>query len=243
MPRLSTGTQLMTRRTSGLYAPSSAAAAFSPLDLTPALWVDASDAATITLNVTRVSQWNDKSGNNRHLLQATSGNQPLFVAGGLNGLDVVHFDLTTRGMKTSAATGLAAPFGVCMAVRWITATANGYLFDSQATNADVLISGITTTSMRMYAGTALSAVGLSAPETMCISAKFNGASSELRKNGSTFASGAAGANAFELATVGNNSSLNSPCLAYIGEAIWWASPTAQNFTDVEAYIKAKWGTP
>lgn len=42
-----------------------------------ALWLDASDASTFTFSSgTRVSQWNDKSGNGRNFVQATSANQP-----------------------------------------------------------------------------------------------------------------------------------------------------------------------
>jgi hypothetical protein len=45
-----------------------------------ALWLDADDASTITLNGSNVSQWSDKSGNNRHATQATAANQPEYIA-------------------------------------------------------------------------------------------------------------------------------------------------------------------
>jgi hypothetical protein len=45
-----------------------------------ALWLDAEDTASITLNGSTVSQWDDKSGNNRHATQATAANQPEYVA-------------------------------------------------------------------------------------------------------------------------------------------------------------------
>lgn len=45
------------------------ATAFSPLSLSPALWLDASDAATVN-TTTRV--WSDKSGNARHASAAAS---------------------------------------------------------------------------------------------------------------------------------------------------------------------------
>ena len=48
------------------------ASSFSPLSLSPALWLDASDAATVTLVSSAVSQWNDKSANARHATQTTS---------------------------------------------------------------------------------------------------------------------------------------------------------------------------
>lgn len=48
------------------------------------LWLDANDAATITQAAGAVSQWNDKSGNNRHFAQPTSANRPVFESAGLN---------------------------------------------------------------------------------------------------------------------------------------------------------------
>lgn len=56
-----------------------------------ALWLDADDASTITLNGSTVSQWNDKSGNGRHAT-ATATNQPTYTPSGLNGKPVVTFD-------------------------------------------------------------------------------------------------------------------------------------------------------
>lgn len=67
------------------YAGSSA---FAPTDIANlAVWLDASDSATITKDGSnRVSQWNDKSGNSNHAVQATLANQPIYSATGLNSL-------------------------------------------------------------------------------------------------------------------------------------------------------------
>lgn len=59
-----------------------------------ALWLDATDADTITLNGSTVSQWDDKSGNGRNVLQATASQQPTFVSNGLNGKPTISFDGT-----------------------------------------------------------------------------------------------------------------------------------------------------
>jgi hypothetical protein len=52
---------------------------WTPAVLSTALWLDAADASTVTLNNLTASQWNDKSGNARNVLQATAANQPLYV--------------------------------------------------------------------------------------------------------------------------------------------------------------------
>lgn len=80
---------------------------WTPAQITTALWLDAADASTITLNGGNVSQWNDKSGNGRHATQATAANQPTYSAtnfpGSLPGLlfdgsnDVM--DVSTTAMQ------------------------------------------------------------------------------------------------------------------------------------------------
>ena len=56
-----------------------------------ALWLDAADSSTITLNGSDVSQWNDKSGNAKHATQATAANQPAYLTTGFNGKPVISF--------------------------------------------------------------------------------------------------------------------------------------------------------
>ena len=62
------------------------------LDSSLALWLDADDFSTITLNGSTVSQWSDKSGNGRHASQVNPQNQPTYTASGLNGKSVLTFD-------------------------------------------------------------------------------------------------------------------------------------------------------
>lgn len=56
------------------------------------LWLN-NDPTTITMSgANRVSEWRDSSGNLNHFTQATGGNQPLYVANGINGQNGVYFD-------------------------------------------------------------------------------------------------------------------------------------------------------
>lgn len=68
-----------------------ASSVWTPADLSPVLWLDASDTTTITVASNKVSQWNDKSGNGRNFTQATSANQPSSGTRTQNGLNVVDF--------------------------------------------------------------------------------------------------------------------------------------------------------
>lgn len=73
--------------------------AFSPLDLGPLGWYRADQgvftnagttAATTTGDV--IQQWNDLSGNNRHLIQATAVNRPTLNTNAINGQSAILFD-------------------------------------------------------------------------------------------------------------------------------------------------------
>jgi hypothetical protein len=66
---------------------------FSPAALSPAIWLDASDSATITSSGSPalVSQWDDKSGNSNNFDQSTSGNRPTTGAATQNSLNVLSF--------------------------------------------------------------------------------------------------------------------------------------------------------
>lgn len=82
-----------------------AGTAWTPANLGSALslWLDASDSSTITLNGSTVSQWNDKSGNARHVSQATATNQPTYSATGLNGKGSLSFDGSDDILSTPTA--------------------------------------------------------------------------------------------------------------------------------------------
>jgi hypothetical protein len=75
-----------------LYA--GGAAAFTPESIEGLSgWWDASDASTITLGTgTKITEWRDKSGFDRHLAQATETKQPTLEASVSNDLPGVKFD-------------------------------------------------------------------------------------------------------------------------------------------------------
>ena len=56
-----------------------------------ALWLDAADSNTIVLSGSNVSQWNDKSGNARHMSNATLANTPTYNPIGFKNLPTISF--------------------------------------------------------------------------------------------------------------------------------------------------------
>lgn len=85
---------------------------FTPQRLTSlALWLDASDFATITKDGSnKVSQWNDKSGNGNNAVQGTGVNQPTYVASSINSRSVINFDGSTNVMNVTASSSIANIF-------------------------------------------------------------------------------------------------------------------------------------
>lgn len=74
---------------------------FNPLSLAPALWLDASDDATLfdatsggslPTNGNDIARWEDKSGNGRHFTQSSAAACPHRQTGVQNGLPVARFD-------------------------------------------------------------------------------------------------------------------------------------------------------
>jgi len=55
-------------------------------------WSDASDTSTISLSGSKVTQWNDKSGNSKNITQATAAYQPSSGINTQNGKNVLTYD-------------------------------------------------------------------------------------------------------------------------------------------------------
>lgn len=72
-------------------SPAGSSAPFVPTDIANlALWLDASDTATITQAAGLVSQWNDKSGLSNHVTQGTGARQPTTNSSTINGLNALN---------------------------------------------------------------------------------------------------------------------------------------------------------
>ena len=70
------------------------------------LWLDGSDLSTFTLDVyNNISQWRDKSGNNRHVAQAVEANRPTLSTATLNGLNAVKFQVKTLSHSLTYSLG------------------------------------------------------------------------------------------------------------------------------------------
>ena len=99
------------------------------------LWLDASDASTITLNGSTVSQWRDKSGNGRHVAQSNSTKQPTYTLAGQNGLNVITYDGANRSLFASSNTvSIPQPFSRFFACQFLVKANRSVLLDSDTLN-------------------------------------------------------------------------------------------------------------
>ena len=112
-----------------------------------ALWIDPTDASSISTDTGGVSQANDKSGNGYHLTQGTSGNRPDYSST-LNGRNIITFaggpDYLQRTSSTNIGRNVA---GLTAYMAWKT--------DSTPTarqNLLVIQDATTATRFAFYAG-------------------------------------------------------------------------------------------
>ena len=91
------------KRAQGVAVPVSSTFPFSPMSLSPAVWLDAADLSTITESSGAVSSWADKSGNGRDVTQATPAAMPTTGANTQNGYNVLTFDGGDKLEKSASA--------------------------------------------------------------------------------------------------------------------------------------------
>ena len=83
---------------------------WTPADITTSLWLDASDATTITESAGAVSKWDDKSGNSNDSVQVVSADQPSTGVNTLNSLNVITFASDFLNLTTKLTTIKSAIF-------------------------------------------------------------------------------------------------------------------------------------
>jgi hypothetical protein len=226
-----------------------------------ALWLDASqqntlftDAGTtpVTTSGQSIYQWNDLSGNNRHAIQATSGNRPTWTppASGQNGLGCSRFSSSSQWM-TNTSLSLPQPFTVFARIRNNSSQAYPVVFDFSptATGSRAILFAKrtdTTNTPSLYAGAVVGfGTVLSTGYTNCnIGGVFNGSSSIGLLNGTetsvspgTFG-GTGGyqiSNMYDAATKFDGDICELIVYPFAASSIQRAS--------ILSYLNSKWGTP
>lgn len=227
-------------------------------------WYDASVASSITSSATKVSQWNDLSGNGRHLTQATGALQPVTGTTTQNSKNVIVFD--TQNINTATTSyGLTANALTIFFVAKKTAAgaaANNYsrvvslnkdVGDDYATT-DAISSFYSTASLGGYSPSSaiyrvnatIAAQALTYNQANTTAYRLNGTAVDLWQNATT-ASGTTSATAINSNKLALGSSwigLSDGYLnGWIGEVLVYN--TVMSNTDVTStrdYLKTKWST-
>lgn len=229
------------------------ASGFSPRQVADlALWLDASDASTITLNGSTVSEWQDKSGNGKHAGQATAVDQPTYTANVVNGRSAVVFDGSSDHLSGSAVFS-ALPCSLFVACLFPSLKNIGMMFEQFTGTTDNLAfyrGHSATDGFRLFNGVNLSSAALPANNAwhiMGFEAGTTAANSRLFYNGSIDQTGNAGTQTpqqggYYLARWAGAGASPAYTPVTIGEVLAYKrSLTVAEAVAVQRYLGKRWG--
>jgi hypothetical protein len=232
----------------------------APTDLVGCvLWLDAADISSITKDGSDlVSQWNDKSGNAKHAVQATGANQPTYSASGFNGRPCIDWGngaVVARSMATTSSITLGTYTSVAVVRGDVS---GGYLWThvTDSANGSYVFQRNHSSRVIRAAGTSAKAV-LSVPSTWLadgakriVTVTFGGlqASHLFRLDGvnqqtvDTTIGNPGTATVSGTFFVGNNQIPGSPFRGVIAELIIFDRALSDGeIVQVERYLAKKWG--
>ena len=233
---------------------------FSPLDLSPVLWLDASDTSTITESGGAVSQWDDKSGNGNNVVQATAAAQPTSGTRTINSLNVLDFggndyltggdilDLGTLGriLLVVGVTDLTTGGPGCISIGVTSNAAGRWIFGRSGADDKMLafVEEVSGSSVEARAPTAFTSTDPNLHVMRYQRDTTDGL--ELRINGTELAdattSGTTNYNIAASLLVGAVTTTVNVLNGTIAEIIVVdGTLTADQITDTEQYLADKWG--
>ena len=227
---------------------------FSPLSLSPMIWLDATRMGLS--NGASVSSFTDYSGNSRHFIQGTGGNQPVFRTSGINSQAAIEGDGVDDNMTLAAFGAQATWWGFIVFRPVVMASAKELWsvveYPVTATEYKLLETNSSTTiNMNWNPGPMASSLAISANTNYCFLLKGDltlltiktGANITISKTGLTGTSPSTGSRAnYGMRLFGRG---DSSCYfnVRIGELLFGSgSLSAGDEASVWTYLNAKWGT-
>lgn len=161
---------------------------FEPDDLSGiSAWYEA-DRITGLADGAAVVQWDDLSGNGYHLAHNDPTMRPTYQTSELNGLAVVSFD-GTNDRVFNLTINRAQPETVFVVAKWRAVYSAASYVAGGSTSTAGLIGRRADNQVNLHAGSHACTVTTDTEVYTIYSAVFSGASSELRANGGTAATG------------------------------------------------------
>jgi hypothetical protein len=221
-----------------------------------ALWLDASDSASVTTVSGNVSQWSDKSGNANHVTQSTSGSRPPYQTSQVNGLNAIYFgglSATHRLIRSSFSVSAPSVFTVFRMASGFNASDEyaKVIFDTISGNRCVLAveSGSPVFNRNDVSGSKATTASALANNRAYVSACVSDETGhQIWLNGVKGTDATAGTAGFNGISIGNLRGDPDPVAAgyshygHICEVIVYSSKkTDAERAGIEAYLTKKWG--
>lgn len=208
------------------------------VDETCEVWLDGKDDGTFTLDGTSVNQWNDKSGNARHVLNGNAdATRPTYD---INTGRVTFTSANSTFLQSAAfASALTQPNTVFVVYK-ITGALNLFAYITDGVN--VFCSYIMSMStFRINSASYVIDGATNANDNIHVGL-FNGASSEYWINGISKVSGDAGTNTLDGLTLGAARVFTSNADCEICEVIIYNADISDVSRDkITGYLANKWG--
>lgn len=232
----------------------------APLKYNPTVWLDATDATTITSIGGAVSQWSDKSGYGYNAAQGTALSQPVTGSSTINGRNAINFDSNTFMVSTLSTAITSSSLtcfvvvkrtGVIMDASPIEGINTGQVYDYNNAESAVLFGEGAGAVIQPYRNNATLSTAVHPGNAVSYIASnvFNGTTETTYLNGVASSpvdsTGSFNINRLLLAARYFSSAPVTAGLGYngcVGEVLVYnyALTTAQR-QDVEAYLSSKWG--
>lgn len=193
--------------------------------LAPAAWFR--QGVGITVTGSGVSQWDDQSGNGRHLLQGTDAARPALQEDG-----TILFNGTSHYLKTNAFT-LNQPACVIVVLKQVSWTNGDILCDGDSANTMLVYQTGSSPQFNASSDNGTTRVGLNGNLAVgsagVLAVVFNGASSSSRVNNTTPVTGSVGSNNAGGFTLGARAAGTTPSNIQVYETVIFpiAPSTAQ----------------
>ena len=215
-----------------------------PSDLNLSLWLDASDASTITHSTGSVSQWADKSGNAKHANQDSEARKPSFGSIILDRKPVINFDGTSDFLD-SPNLSISQPYTFAIVAKTNNnSTGRDFLFDSDGGGSGRSIIALDFEGKIQLWANSWGNTNFSTPsEFFVLSAVFNSSDSSLSLNGNHVANLNPGTSSLQGGIrIGAHQNTSDFFKGSIAEfLIFNENLNSSAQASVEGYLAHKWG--
>jgi hypothetical protein len=201
------------------------------------LWLDAADSTTVSATNNLVSQWSDKSGNNRHLAQSQAANQPTYSNNAIN------FDGGARILERSVQT-LPNNASIFLVISYNSNNGEQGVLVSQNNTSPRFFIQANSGSLRGYSASYFSAGSytLNTPEITNFTVRS--ASAEMRRNGVVTGTINTAGGTNDYLGIGSRGTLssNNRWTGFIREVVVFEGELGESDRQIiEGYLAHKWG--